>query len=63
MRRCHPASERQLPPVQPHGIIHAQTGTLGLPQQGFLRRRLLRAVLPEGIRRHCQQEETILRLE
>ena len=60
MRRRHQAPQRSLLPVPPERCINACTSH-GSPQlEPIRRRRILRTVLPQGIRSHSQQKEVVL---
>lgn len=60
MRRCHQAPERALLPVSSEGIIDALPCRRGTPRRKIRRRRILRAILPQRIRRHSKQEKTLV---
>ena len=63
MRRRHQTPERTLLPVLAESIVDARPSHGG-PQRRPLRRRgLLRAILPQRIRRDRQQKEAVLRLQ
>ena len=60
MLRRHQAPERNLPSVLAEGIRDARTCHCRLPLRRLQGRSLLRAVLPQGIRSHRQQKETLV---
>ena len=61
MCRRDQTPQRPLLPVLAKSLSHAHASHDSLQGAAVRRRRLLRTILPQGIRRHSQQEKTLLR--